>query len=60
MNLKCRTEIVAPEQVTMRTREGMADKRPGVLRLRNASVELAKLAFDEARPEPTAPPSSRK
>jgi hypothetical protein len=43
----------------MRTREGVADERPGVLRLSDASVELAKLGFDKARPEPPAPPSSR-
>jgi len=43
----------------MRTREGVLDERPGVLHLSNASVELAKLGFDEARPWPTAPASSR-
>jgi hypothetical protein len=59
VSLEGRPEIVAPEQVTMRTRESVADERSGVLRLSDASVELAKLGFDEARPWPTAPPSGR-
>jgi hypothetical protein len=43
----------------MRTREGVPDERPGVLRLSDADVELAELGFDEASPWSTALPSSR-
>ena len=59
MSLECRTEVAAPEQVTMWTREGVLDERLGALRLSDASFELAKLGFDEAPPWPTALASSR-
>jgi len=43
----------------MRTGEGVLDQHLRVLRLRNTSLKLTKLGFDEAGPGPT-PSASRR
>src|SRR5262249_43679926 len=60
LGLKCRAEIIAFEEIRMRARERVADERPGMLRLSDASVELVQFGFDEIPPGSTAPTSRRK